>query len=444
MIPSRTILFLFLVMIAGAIAPDAASAQNRIPEYAAYDIDGGSVSLQDHKGEIVLLNVWATWCEPCRRELPYLQSLHETYSIYGLRVIGTSVDAAGSGDIVKNFATATGMTYDIWLDPSDRATYAFRMIGVPETILIDADGGILHQWKGPIEAGMGVEDTLENALGVAAPSPDQNQLAESAAFQIGSIIPEGQTESLSWAIVFSAGLLSFLSPCVLPLVPAYATFITGTGIRRASEYETSHSTTSRPAPSIKVQSRFVILTRGLLFILGFSIVFVSLGAVVSHVSFTLDAATWIERIGGVIVIIFGLHLLGLLRLKWLYRQRSLNMAGRTAGNAGVILTGMGFGAGWTPCIGPILAAVLTLAATGQGAITGAALLAVYSAGLAVPFILSALAMDNFIKFLGRARRWMGWIERASGILLIGIGALLLTGSFSTILAGLASSPLPEP
>lgn len=381
-------------------------------------MDGGAVSLEDIRGQPTLINVWATWCGPCREELPYLQSLHEAYSGHGLRVVGSSIDAAGSGRVVADFAAATGLTYEIWRDPDDRATFAFRMIGVPETILLDADGAIIRHWKGPIGHGMGVEGAIEEALGMA---PE----ADMAVSQAGAI---------GLAVAFSAGLLSFLSPCVLPLVPAYATFITGMSLKEMS---------AGPASGTRsMHIRNAVLGRGLLFVLGFSAVFVSLGAAVSYVSSVFDAAVWIERVGGAAVILFGLHLLGAVRLQMLYRQRSLDMSGRSAGNAGALLVGMGFGAGWTPCIGPILAGILAMAAAGASAGAGATLLVAYSAGLATPFILSALAIGRFMAFLGMARRWMAWIERASGILLVGIGVLLLTGSLSA-LAGIFGEGLVD-
>ncbi|ABK76700.1 cytochrome c biogenesis protein [Cenarchaeum symbiosum A] len=374
-----------------------------------------------------MINVWATWCEPCRRELPYLQSLHEQYSDDGLVMIGTSIDTSGKDRQVANYAREVGMTYEIWRDINDKATFAFRMIGVPETVLLDADGSIIQQWKGPIEPGMGVEETIEAALGIAPAG-----VIESGSVGIS------EAEVIGLAVAFSAGLLSFLSPCVLPLVPAYATFITGMSLKELSSGRTN---TGGGAQS-RLRVRTVALTRGSLFVLGFSVVFVSLGIAVSYVSSLFDAAMWIERIGGIAIIIFGLHLLGVFRIRRLNMEKRFDLSGRSTRNAGSFLVGMGFGAGWTPCIGPILAGILTLAATSSGAGSGALLLTVYSAGLAIPFILSALAINQFLVFFKRIRKWMGWIERASGILLIGIGALLLTGSLSALTAAFNDTLVP--
>ena len=158
-------LFSFLVLIVGQSTFSYAFAQeSRIPKYEVFDLDGNPVSLKDLEGNPVLINVWATWCEPCRRELPYLQSIHEKYSENGLIVVGTSIDTSGKDEQVKSFSETMGMTYTIWRDSSDKATFAFRMMGVPETVLLASDGSILYQWKGPIEPGMDVEPRIENAL----------------------------------------------------------------------------------------------------------------------------------------------------------------------------------------------------------------------------------------------------------------------------------------
>ena len=416
-----TILPFFLIAVC-IPAYNTAYAQNNMPTYEARDVNGNPVSLDDLSGSPVLVNVWATWCEPCRRELPYLQSLHEAYSSDGLRVVGASIDAADDSLLVKNFASNMGMTYDIWLDPNDKATFAFRMIGVPETVLLDPDGAVIKQWRGPIEPGMGVETLIEDALGIRPEQPGDTSL----------VIAHGirQAEPAELVLAFSAGLLSFLSPCVLPLIPAYATFITGMSLREISVRRTDSGSLSKQSMNI----RTAVLTRGLLFVLGFSAVFVSLGVAVSYVSSLFDLAVWIERIGGVVIIVFGLHLLGLLKIKSLYKQKSLDLSKRSTGNVGSLLVGMGFGAGWTPCIGPILAGILTVAAASSSVSAGAVLLTTYAAGLAVPFILSALAMDRFMAFLHVARRWMGWFERITGIVLIGMGVLLLTGSLSALAA----------
>ena len=256
-------------------------------------------------------------------------------------------------------------------------------------------------------------------------------------------------DQISIGVAFVAGLLSFLSPCVLPLIPAYASFITGMSLKelstaqssdktgKFSQDEITESTNGREEVVGQSTSKFriqtMVLTKGLLFVLGFSIIFVILGSAVSYAGTMFDEATlWIERIGGIVLIAFGLHLIGILKLSKLNMQKSMNFQNRSTKNIGSLFVGMAFGAGWTPCIGPILAGILTMAATSSGWIAGTSLLIAYSAGLAIPFIISALAIDRFMTFFNRIKRWIGWIERGSGMLLIGIGGLLLTGSLSVL------------
>ncbi len=256
-------------------------------------------------------------------------------------------------------------------------------------------------------------------------------------------------DQINIGIAFAAGLLSFLSPCVLPLIPAYATFITGMSLKDLSNIQNSGNSITPSNEKItesadgheelvgstgsKLKIQTMVLTKGLLFVLGFSIIFVILGSAVSYAGTMFDEATlWIERIGGIVLIAFGLHLIGILKLNKLNMQKSINFQNRSTKNIGSLFVGMAFGAGWTPCIGPILAAILTMAATSSSWGAGTSLLIAYSAGLAIPFIISALAIDRFISFFNKIKRWIGWIERASGILLIGIGGLLLTGSLAVL------------
>jgi len=413
--PPKCLILLFLATLP-VLTP--AFAQDQIPIYEAADLDDSAVSLEDYRGRVLMLNIWATWCEPCREELPYIQSLHQQYSSDGLHVVGSSIDTPGSTKLVSEHADTMGLTYTVWRDADNKATFALRMIGVPETVLLDTQGRIIHHWRGPIEPGTGVEQIIEDALGIS----DGATPLESASDNIFSVsLPVGL------AIAFSAGLLSFLSPCVLPLVPAYVAFITGTSAKEADRTIDAGGQMQK-----KLHLRQTALTRGSMFILGFSAVFISLGIVISYVSSLLDAALWIERIGGIVVIVFGLHLLGLLKIKRLYQQRSLNASRRFTGPLGALMVGMGFGAGWTPCIGPILAGILVVAAASSSVGMGVILLSVYSAGLAVPFIVSAIAIDRFVALFSRIKRRMQWIEKTSGVLLVGIGVLLLTGSFSAL------------
>ncbi|HSC78648.1 MAG TPA: cytochrome c biogenesis protein CcdA [Candidatus Acidoferrales bacterium] len=216
-------------------------------------------------------------------------------------------------------------------------------------------------------------------------------------------------------VAFIGGFLSFLSPCVLPLVPGYISMTSGVGIDKLKKGE---GTTA------------AVATSSLLFILGFSTVFVGLGASASTVGqFLSENRLWFNRIAGVIIILFGLFLLGAFKISALYREQRLHVAGGT-GKAGSFLLGFAFAFGWTPCIGPILGAVLLLAAREGTLAQGVFLLAVYSLGLGVPFFLSALAINKFLTFYQGFRRYLQWVERAAGVLLIAVGLLVFTNQLT--------------
>jgi cytochrome c-type biogenesis protein len=236
--------------------------------------------------------------------------------------------------------------------------------------------------------------------------------------------------ALGLAVAFTAGVLSFLSPCVLPLVPSYASYITGMSLDDLVD--------ARGAPEV----RRTVLLHGALFVLGFSAVFITLGASATFIGAFLHAySVWVGRFGGVILIVFGLYLLGVLRLPGAEREWRVHLADKPVGYVGTFVVGVAFGAGWTPCIGPVLGGILTMAATSGSLGTGVALLAVYSLGLAIPFMLAALLLDRFLGTFARFRRWLPWISRASGVLLLLMGILLVTGTF-TVLSGILARWTP--
>ncbi len=218
-------------------------------------------------------------------------------------------------------------------------------------------------------------------------------------------------------IAFTAGVFSFLSPCVLPLVPSYLTFVTGMSL------EDLQAGVDRRAT----------MTHALLFVAGFSAIFIILGAGASFLGqFFRQYEVWIARIGGLIIILLGLHLAGVFRIAPLLREKRVHLSDKPAGYLGTLGVGMAFGAGWTPCIGPILGAILTYGFSQDTMWAGVGLLTVYSAGLAVPFLLSALALDWFLKAFQRFRTWIPVVERASGVLLVVLGLLLITGRFTVL------------
>ncbi|MFN2572297.1 MAG: cytochrome c biogenesis CcdA family protein [Gemmatimonadales bacterium] len=226
-------------------------------------------------------------------------------------------------------------------------------------------------------------------------------------------------------VAFAAGLLSFLSPCVLPLIPSYVGFLTGMSVEEVE------------------RRRWTAVLHGLWFVAGFSLVFILLGAAASAVGNLLrDYQVWLGRAGGVLLIVFGLYLLGVLRPWFLMREWRVQLARKPIGYFGSGVVGFTFGAAWTPCIGPILGGILTLAATQAGLERGIALLAVYALGLALPFLLTALALDRFLVWFQRFRPYMVWVDRIAGGMLIVLGLLLVTDSF-TILAGYLRGFTPE-
>src|SRR3989475_1237311 len=189
--------------------------------------------------------------------------------------------------------------------------------------------------------------------------------------------------------------------------------------------------------------RGTALLHGLWFVAGFSVVFVLLGAGASAVGNLLrDYQVWLGRVGGVLLILFGLYLLGILRPAFLMRERRIELARKPIGYFGSGVVGFTFGAAWTPCIGPILGGILTLAATQTGLARGVTLLAVYAAGLAVPFLVTALALDRFLIWFQRFRPYIVWVDRIAGALLIVLGILLVTDNF-TLLAGYLQSLTPD-
>jgi cytochrome c-type biogenesis protein len=218
-----------------------------------------------------------------------------------------------------------------------------------------------------------------------------------------------------------AGLVSFLSPCVLPLVPPYLTYLGGTTLDQLAAKE---------EVDIRLWRRVVLAS--VLFVLGFTTVFVGFGAGASMLGQWIQAhKSELAVVAGIVIILFGLHFLGVLRVPMLYREARFHADTRGASLAGAYVMGLAFAFGWTPCIGPVLATVLTVAANEASLGTGVRLLLVYSLGLGIPFILAAVAIGPFLGFLKRFRRHLGSVEKAMGILLVLTGILVLTGFLNT-------------
>jgi cytochrome c-type biogenesis protein len=226
-------------------------------------------------------------------------------------------------------------------------------------------------------------------------------------------------QTIGIAVTFTAGLLSFLSPCVLPLIPSYVSFITGLSL---DDVQTA---------------RRVALVHALLFVMGFTIIFLALGATATIVGQLLHQhRAWVGRVGGVLVIVLGLYVLGIFNVAVFARERRFHIGTKPLGLLGTVVVGMAFAAGWTPCIGPILGGVLAYTASSADLSRGMLLLFAYSLGLAVPFIAAALAVDRFMALFQRYRSAMTWTSRASGLLLVVVGTLMVTGSMTVMSAWL--------
>lgn len=225
---------------------------------------------------------------------------------------------------------------------------------------------------------------------------------------------------VSLGLAFLAGMASFLSPCVFSLVPVYIGYLSGRSLatKRAEGGE----------------KRLETLAHGFAFVVGFSVVFISLGVAVSFLGGILyDVRTWLAKIGGVLVIIFGLHMTGIIRLSFLeYDLRPRSREDRSRSYLSSALMGVFFSAGWSPCVGPVLGAILTLALNGGSVLKGVQLLSAYSAGLAIPFLIAALGIGWVTQILRRYGKVMHWVEVAMGVVLIIVGAMLFMGTFNTL------------
>lgn len=221
-------------------------------------------------------------------------------------------------------------------------------------------------------------------------------------------------------LAFLAGLASFLSPCVFSLVPVYIGYLSGRAVATMQSHPTSE--------------RWVTFSHGVAFVLGFSVVFITLGVAVSALGGLLyDLRTWIAKIGGILVMIFGLHMTGLLRIPFLeYDLRPRSKEDLSRSYLSSALMGVFFSAGWSPCVGPVLGAILTLALSGGSISQGVSLLSAYSAGLAIPFLVAALGIGWVTKILKRYGKVMHYVEIGMGIILIIVGGMLFFGVFNLI------------
>jgi cytochrome c-type biogenesis protein len=243
-------------------------------------------------------------------------------------------------------------------------------------------------------------------------------------------------ENVTLLAAFGAGLLSFVSPCVLPLIPGYLSYVSGLSL------DEMRGTGAAAAALDRGDARRRVVIASLAFILGFSLVFIALGATATTIGrFLLQHLPLFGRIAGVVIVLFGLHTMGVLRIEWLYQEKRVHTQRKPAGFIGAMLVGIAFAFGWTPCIGPILAGIFAIAASRDTVSEGVRLLATYSLGLAVPFFATALMINRFFGAMARIRKHYHKIELVSGALLVVIGLLIFTNKF-TVIAQLLQPYLP--
>ncbi len=227
-------------------------------------------------------------------------------------------------------------------------------------------------------------------------------------------------DSVSVFAAFAAGIVSFLSPCVLPLVPGYISIVSGVSLEQLQS-DRSRSMT-----------RMVVLN-SVLFIVGFSITFIAMGASATLLGrVIMGQMAILYRAAGVVIIVFGLHLMGIFKIPYLYQDKRFHNVDKPRGMFGAFVLGLAFAFGWTPCLGPILAGILTFASTRETVYQGIFLLAVYSAGLGVPFLATSLSLNPFLSFYGRFKHHFRAVELVSGALVITVGVLILTNNFTRL------------
>ena len=240
-----------------------------------------------------------------------------------------------------------------------------------------------------------------------------------------------ENANITIGIAFVAGILSFLSPCVLPLVPGYISLMSGVSIDRLKEGGSGS------------KARSAVILNSLAFNAGLSVIFLALGTTAGLVGASILSNPWVRIIGGLVIIAFGLQLIGLLKLSALYKDTRFFSDENPRGPLGSFTLGIAFAAGWTPCIGPILGGIIGLAAASGGWRSGLMLSAFYSAGLAVPFLLTGLGLNQFLSFYGKFRRHLHKVEVVSGVVLIIVGLLVMSGKSTMLTSSTLAAWLPN-
>ena len=375
-----------------------------IPEFTLVDSQGEEVRSADLVGVPMVINLWATWCPFCVNELPDFATLQDEYGEV-IKVI--AINRGELSEVTREFIDSIGNSDSIlFLQDSDDSYYsAIGGFAMPETLFVNSSGEIVVHKRGFMDIDE-MRDITQTII-----TGETN----------------GEEPSLSLLFIlaaFLAGVITFLAPCTLPLVPAYLSFISGI---KKEEFESVESAK---------QARKQIVKNSIAFVIGFSVVFVLFGLLFGLLGMKLAPyQTWLTRIGGVFVMFFGLFLLGTFNLSFLQVEKRMKIPSfLTVGKpVSSFVIGASFAFGWTPCVGPVLGSILALATVSSTAWQGAFLLAVFSLGLAVPFILTALLYSKATKYIKGISKHLKWIQRVGGMILLFIGWLLLTDNFSFLI-----------
>lgn len=408
--PYLTFLLLALAPLLTIGAQEGPFPGQMAPNFTLPSLEGKNIELKNlyAKGP-VWLTLFTTWCPECRVETPALVKTSQKRP--GITFIAVSLMEDNKD--VEKFRKKYNIAYPVLIDEEGETVEKYSIRPIPVNIGIHQGGLIAFRRQSvqPEEI-EGLMLTLQGAPSV----PEDQPINETKL--LASI-----TKKLPLLASFLAGILTFLSPCILPLIPVYLSLIAGIGLEQLTK--------TNPA-----KARQNLLLSTTLFILGFGLIFIAMGATATTLGQQLGSyQKTIRIIGGILLIPLGLHLAGLLKIPFLYRQYRIEYQGKSLGPISAFLMGIIFAAGWTPCVGPILAGILLLSSQQETVGRGVLLLSVYSAGLGIPFLLASVFLGSFKNFLNKIKPYFNTIEKAGGGLLILLAILLLTNKLAYI-AGL--------
>ncbi len=369
-ISGALVLVLVLVLALLRAVPDVPDA-GLAPGFTLEDTEGREHSLADYRGRVVILKFFTTWCPSCRVEMERLGELDE-----GDELVILAVNLREAPGAVKDFLASLDLDVTVLLDRQGTVGSAYGIRYIPTTVIVDGRGEVVHTQVGPMSL-----TEKKGWIAIAAA-----EAGEGTRFPV---------EIAGALVALGAGVLSFFSPCLWPLYPAYVSLIAGSSGSKVGG--------------------------ALAFVLGFSSVFVALGLGATAVgSVLLEHGDILRKGAGLAIIVLGLHQSGIMPIPALFREARVRARSRT-GIPGALLAGLSFGLGWTPCVGPVLGAILIYAGSTGTLATGAALLGLYSLGLGIPFIVLALSYGRVESSWKGGGRRLEAISRAGGFLLIVLG-----------------------